>query len=133
MKIRAVLMTILTCAGCCFGGPVSGASLAADTSPPMHVDACAVEGAYRANELSAQQQYPSGRRMVVSGTVDRVSQNFGRTAVHPRPCMFTALYLTTGQEAGAAALRQGEPFRAECVMGSYMIGAQFEGCSLAPH
>lgn len=96
----------------------------------MEVTACEVQDAYAANELAGAARYPEGTHMIVSGRVDNVAQTFGTTIIHPRRCMFAMVRLADDQTAAAAALARGDSFRAECVMGSFVLAASFDDCRL---
>lgn len=127
---------------CCFGGAGSGgggggsapfaSAPAVPAGPAVEVNACVVQDAYQANEIAAQQQYPRGTHMIVSGVVDNVAQTFGQMVVHPQRCMFAMVQLANDQTSAAAALRPGQPFRADCTMGNFVLGASFDGCRLLP-
>lgn len=122
--------------GCCFAPPSGGgggvAAAPVPLGPAVPVNACDVDDAYRANEIAAGQQYPEGAHVLVSGNVDRVSQNFGTMAISPARCIFAHVALADDQAAAAAALHPGDPFHADCVIGHFVMGAYFENCRLVP-
>lgn len=81
----------LCISGCCFGGGGRGGGggggsyTPTPVGPATPVDPCAVEDAYRANEVAAGQQYPVGAHHLVTGHVQSVSVSFGDTiTVHSR-------------------------------------------------
>src|SRR5688572_9412061 len=67
--------------------------------PAVEVDACTVQDAYSANEVSARAQYPEDQHVMVSGIVDSVAVSMGDNVIRPRPCMFSSVKLASGQEA----------------------------------
>lgn len=141
----------LLCAACCFAPPTpaGGApsvapggsagvapSIPGVPAPPpppaIEVTACEVQDAYADNEIGGANRFPSGTHMIVSGRVDRVAQTFGTMIIHPRVCIFAMVNLADDQAAAAGLLHPGDSFRADCVMGNYVMAASFDDCRLLP-
>jgi hypothetical protein len=125
-----LLVPILACgsSGGGGGGGGGGGSAAAPSGPPVEVDPCAVQRAYQQNEVSAQQEYPEGQNVIVAGNVDRVAVTFGNTYVYFRACSLVGVQLQANQQQAAGQLSPGQPFRAQCRTGGYMMTVSFDDC-----
>ncbi len=97
---------------------------------PMEVVACQVQDAYQRNEIAADERYPEGRRMIVTGRVDRVSETFGTMVVHPRGCFLASIRLADDQRGVAGSLSRGDSFEADCTMGRFIMGATWDDCRI---
>ncbi len=134
-----VSMALVAAPGCCFcppgpSGPpstyVSAPSAPVPAGPAIETSACAVQDSYQENEVAAAQTYPPGAHIIVTGVVDSVGVSLGDTIIHPRRCMFAMVRLREGQQSIAATLRPGDRFRADCTMGTYVLAASFDDCTV---
>ena len=97
---------------------------------PPEVTACEVQRAYQANEIAADARYPEGRRMIVTGRVESVSETWGTMNIRPQRCVLASVQLADDQRAIAGSLSRGASVAADCNMGHFVMGATWTNCRI---
>jgi hypothetical protein len=126
----------LLCAACCVTPPGSGGGSplapAAPVGPPIVVtNICAVEDAYRDNEIAAGATYPRGALIDVTFRLESVQVSLGTTVLHPRRCMFSTARMASTETSRVSSLHPGDEVHLMCTMGAYFVSIDLTDCRFA--